>query len=164
MKPVFDFHPASREEFDKLWDFNVNTHPEDGRWRVWRAEYAALNALGIAETWVVTADGEPVGEGTILWKPGCSAVNDRLFIADGRTRANLDGLRMRKAYEGKGLMSRLVKHMEATAKERGYGVMTIGVDEKEKRNCLIYDHWGYRTLILKTWEDGEPVLYLSKEL
>lgn len=164
MKPVFDFHPASPEEFEALWAFNVDTHPRDGRWKVWRAEYAALNALGIAETWVVTCNGDPVGEGTILWKPACSAIGGRIELADGRKNANLDGLRMRKAFEGQGLMSCLVKAMEAKAKKNGFDVMTIGVDEKEKRNCAIYDHWGYRTLIYKTWEDGEPVLYLSKEL
>ena len=164
MNGCVSFHPASPSELEAVWAYNIAAHPGDRRWEAWREDYIALNRAGLGRTWVVTVGDEIAGEGTLLFDPSCGAVGGRLALADGRTRANLNALRMKKAYEGRGLMSGLTKAMEARAKARGFGVMTIGVEEKERRNRAIYRHWGYVTPLFEVVEDGERVLYYEKTL
>ena len=58
----------------------------------------------------------------------------------------------------------MMRLMEAEAVRRGYRRLSIGVEEKEKRNQAIYRHWGFDRLILTDVEDGETVLYFEKNI
>lgn len=155
---------ADPESLRRIWQKNIDCNPGDDRWVRWRDEYLRMNAEGCALTFIIFCDGEPVGEGTLLFSPECGAVDGRTILADGRTVVNLNALRIEKAFEGQGHVSRMVRQMEDEARRRGFSRITIGVDECETRNRAIYAHWGFDALILDEIEDGERVLYYSKQL
>ena len=133
---------ADRESLERIWQKSVDRHPGDARWVRWRDEYIKLNEDGWGTTFIIFADGEPVGEGTLLFDPRCSAIGGRTVLADGKVTCNLNALRIEKPHEGKGLVSAMVKSMEDHARSLGYTTITIGVDECEHRNRAIYTHWG----------------------
>lgn len=160
----FEYREADRAALDKIWQKNIDRNPGDERWVRWREEYIQMNSDGRLRSFIVYADGEPVGEGTLIFDPSCPAAAGRTILADGRTTTNLNALRIEKKHEGQGHISRLVKVMENYARSLGYTVITIGVEEAEARNRAIYDHWGYKELILTEVEDGEKVLYYRKPL
>lgn len=60
----------------------------------------------------VIHNGRPVGEGTLLFSPECSAIRGRTALADGCRTANINALRIRKKHKGKGYISALVRMME----------------------------------------------------
>lgn len=161
---MIDYRKATPEDLTRLWDKNIADNPEDARWVTWKKEYIEYNARGMAATFAVLADGDPVGEGTLLFSPACGAVDGREALADGRTVANVNALRIQKAYEGKGYISALVRLMERYAAEQGYTRLTIGVEARETRNIAIYLHLGYTEFVTAATEDGELVLYYAKEL
>ena len=108
--------------------------------------------------------GIPVGEGTLLFSPDCRAIRGRLELADGKTVTNINALRIREAYEGKGYISALVKYMEAYAAKQGYRRVTIGAEAVEARNLGIYLHWGYNQFVMSEGEGQELTLYYAKDL
>ncbi len=155
---------ATRTDLEALWARSIAENPGDARYLRWRDQFIRDNESGAAATFAVIADGEPVGEGTLLFSPGCRAIRGRTCLADGIATANINALRIRKEFEGQGHISRLVRLMESTARELGYTAITIGVEAGELRNRSIYAHWGYGNLILEENEDGEKVLYYAKTL
>lgn len=156
--------PATPTLLEQLWARTVARHPEDRRWRVWREEALYNNRTGRSQTFLILADGVPIGEGTLLFSPECSAIRGRLALADGKNVTNINALRIEKAWEGNGYISGLVRLMEETAREMGYQRISIGVEEKELRNQAIYRHWGYEDFLFREVEDGEVVLYYEKKL
>lgn len=161
---TYTHRPATPEDLERLWAYNIESHPGDDRWVRWKTEYIGYNCTGAGRTFAVLADGVPVGEGTLLFDPACSAIEGRQVLADGKTVANVNALRIQKAHEGAGHISALVRLMEQTARELGYTRLTIGVDACETRNRAIYEHWGYTRLLFSEMDDGELVLYYEKEL
>ena len=161
---MFDYRIATTEKLTEIWDYNIAKHPGDQRWVNWKAQYIRQHQSGMGTTFLVLFNDEPVGEGTVLFSPDCGAIGGNTALADGKTAANVNALRIRKEYEGQGHISRLVKMMEAHAASLGYSRMTIGVNASETRNLGIYLHWGYDTLV--SWEqDGDAlVLYYEKTL
>ena len=155
---------ATDTDLQVLWQYNVDSHPHDTRWVRWREQYIGYNRSGMARTFVVVADGIPVGEGTLLFDPACSAIEGRTVLTDGKTAVNLNALRIRKPWEGRGYISAMVREMEQYAREAGFSRITIGVDACETRNRAIYTHWGYTHLLFTEVEDGEEVLYYAKDL
>lgn len=161
---IYTHRIADRESLEKIWQKNIDRHPGDERWVRWRDEYIAINEKGLGVTFIVFADDDPVGEGTLLFDPGCKAISGKTALADGRSSVNLNALRIEKEHEGKGLVSAMVKSMENHARNLGYETITIGVDECEARNRAIYEHWGFTNFILEEIDDGELVLYYGKTL
>ena len=161
---TYEYRPATMEDLECIWEKNIRQHPEDKRWVHWREEYIGYNRTGEALTYVVVCDGEPVGEGTLLFVPACSAIAGRTVLADGAKVASVNALRIEKAHEGKGHISAMVRLMEAEAARRGFERLSIGVVEKEKRNQAIYRHWGYDHPILTEVEDGETVFFFEKRI
>ena len=160
----FECRPADPESLRVIWQRNIDRNAGDDRWLRWRDEYIAMNADGRLRTFIVFADGQPVGEGSLIFDPSCPAVAGRPMLCDGRTTVNLNALRIEKPYRRQGHVSRLVKMMEDYARSRGYTTITIGVDACETYNRAVYAHWNYTTPILTEYEDGEEVLYYSKLL
>ena len=155
---------ATMEDLERIWNQNIDDHPGDPRWVRWKEAFMDYNRTGAGATFVVICGGRPVGEGTLLFSPEVRAVRGRLTLADGKRTANINGLRIRKEYEGKGFISAMVREMERYAASCGYTALTIGVEAAETRNLGIYLHWGYDTLVEWEVEDGELVLYYRKEL
>ena len=154
---------ATPETLELIWDKNIRNNPEDPRWIRWKQEYIDYNRSGKAKNFLVLADGIPVGEGTLLFSQECKAVAGRPLLANKYT-ANLNALRIEKPYEGQGHISRLVKLMEAYAKNHGYNRITIGVEAQETRNLAIYLHWGYQEFVMSETEDDTLILYYAKTL
>lgn len=159
-----EYRLATAEDLEKLWNRNITEHPDDPRWKQWKTEYIANHLIGKSASFAVVIDGEPVGEGTLLFSGDCSAIGRRTALADGVTVANVNALRIRGEDEGQGHMSALVRLMERAAVERGYSRLTIGVEARETRNLAIYLHWGYTDFVMSAEEDGELVLYYAKRL
>ena len=159
-----EYRQATRSDLEALWARSILENPGDPRYIRWRDQFIRDNASGAAATFAVILDGEPVGEGTLLFSPECRAVRGRTCLADGKTTANINALRIREEFEGRGHISTLVKRMEDHARSIGYSTVTIGVEACEHRNRAIYSHWGYVNLILEEAEDGEQVLYYAKNL
>ena len=160
----YEYRQATMGDLERIWEKNILQHPEDKRWVRWKDEYIGYNRTGQALTYVVVCDGEPVGEGTLLFAPECSAIAGRTVLADGTAVASVNALRIEKAHEGKGHISAMVRLMEKEAARRGYQRLSIGVEKKEKRNQAIYRHWGYDRPILTEVEDGELVLFFDKDI
>ena len=164
MMEQYEYAPATPETLRQIWEKNIADHPGDDSWEAWRDVITAYNEKGLCQTFIVCYCGKPIGEGTLIFSPECKAISGRTALADGRKTANINALRINKAHEGKGHISRLVKLMEQAAKARGYDTLTIGVEARETRNLAIYLHWGYRRFVQSAWEDGALVLYYSKNI
>ena len=156
--------PASREGLERIWEKNIARSPDDPRWVRWRAETLGNFDAGRTAPFLVYRDDEPVGEGTLLFSPECSAIRGRTRLADGSRTANVNALRIERAYEGQGHISALMKMMEAHAASLGYSGLTIGVEAAESRNLAVYLHWGYTEFVMSEVEDGALVLYYRKKL
>ncbi len=155
---------ATKDDLARLWQKNIDNNPHDPRWAKWAKEYIGYNGTGQATTFAIVLDGDPVGEGTLLFSPECKAIDGRLALADGRAVGNVNALRIEKRWEGQGHVSRMVKILEDYARRRGLTALTIGVDAPETRNLAIYLHWGYDQFVMGCEEDGDLVLYYKKDL
>lgn len=158
------YRKATLEDLEALWTRNIADNPGDVRWERWKNEYIAYHVEGKSSTFAVVIDGIPVGEGTLLFSPECRAVAGSMELADGVSVANVNALRICKAYEGQGHISALMRLMESSAKAMGMTRLTIGVDARETRNLAIYLHWGFRDFVASAVEDDELVLYYAKEI
>ena len=136
-----EYRKATAEDLEIIWDYQIETNPGEEAWSRWKKQFIDDNISGAAATFVAVVDGIPVGEGTLLFSPDCRAIRGRLELADGKNVTNINALRIRKAYEGKGYISALVKVMEAYARDHGYTQITIGAEAVEARNLGIYLHW-----------------------
>lgn len=161
---MFEYRKATLDDLERIWNMNIADHSDDRRWIRWKNEYIGYNQSGMASTYVVICDGVPVGEGSLLFSPLCKAISGRTELADQTDVANINALRIRKAYEGCGHISALVRLIEQEALARGCTRLTIGVEAKETRNLAIYLHWGYDRFVMSDVEDGELILYFAKEL
>lgn len=160
----FTYRLATPQDLELIWNKNIAENLEDTRWVQWKEEYIHYNRTGMAQTYVVVCDEEPVGECTLIMSPKCNAVRGRLELADGKTVANINALRIAREYEGQGHISKLMAYVEEAAKAQNIQALTIGVEAKETRNLGIYLHWGYNNFIMSETKDEEPVLYYRKEI
>ena len=161
----FTYTIAPLPELKQIWQKNIDNNPDEPNWLRWRDEYIHYNTSGMATTFLVLADGEPVGEGTLIQSPECKAVVGRpVALADGKRIANVNDLRIEKTYEGQGHISRMMRELENHARSLGYTHLSIGVEAREARNLAIYLHWGYRTFLMSETEEDELILYYAKEL
>ena len=161
---MVEYRKATAEDLEVIWDYQIQQNPGDPNWIRWKKQFIDDNNSGAAATFVAVVDDVPVGEGTLLFSPDCRAIRGRLALADGKSVTNINALRIRKAYEGKGYISALVKTMERYAAEHGYRRVTIGVEAVDTRNLGIYLHWGYNQFLLSEGEDMELTLYYGKDL
>lgn len=161
---IYEYRQATMDDLEILWNKNIAVNPGDNRWVQWKAEYIGYNRDGKAITFAVICSGEPVGEGTLILSPDCKAVSGRPCLADGRQIANINALRIEKNHEGRGHISKIVRMMEAYAKNHGCTDLTIGVEAAETRNLAIYLHWGYTRFLMSENDGGALVLYYGKAI
>lgn len=155
---------ATRKDLEDLWSRSIAENPGEECWVRWKKQFIADNESGAAATFAVIVENEPVGEGTLLFSPDCRAIRGRLDLADGKTTVNINALRIRKEYEGRGHVSALVREMERYATSLGYTRITIGAEAAQSRNLAIYLHWGYDNFLMTEGEGRELVLYYGKDL
>ena len=164
MNSMVEYRIASRKDLEQIWEMNIADNAGDERWVGWKNQVIQDNQNGRAFTFVVTYDGSPIGEGTLILSPECGAINGRMHLADNKNIVNINALRIRKEHEGKGYISTLVQTIERYAAQNNYKCLTIGVEAKETRNLAIYLHWGYNIYVTSEIEDGELVLYYAKNI
>lgn len=161
---MISYRKATREDLETIWNKSIADNPGDERYLRWKNQFIRDNETGAAATFVVVIDGDPVGEGTLLFSPDCRAIRGRTQLADGMRCTNVNALRIRPEYEGLGHISKLMQAMMQYAKELGYGQITIGVEPCEARNLGIYLHWGFDQFLFSETEDDCLVLYYGKKL
>lgn len=158
------YKKANLEDLEQIWNKNIAENPDDDRYIRWKEQFISDNLRAEAATFVIVADGEPAGEGTLLLSPDCKAVRNRPCLCDGKKIANINALRIQKQWKGQGHISALVKHMEQYALQLGLEQLTIGVEAAETRNLGIYLHWGYNRFVMSEIEDDTLILYYAKTL
>ena len=161
---MIKYEKAREDTLERIWNMNIADNPEDDRWIRWKEQYIGYNREGMAITFLVLDEDAPIGEVTLILSPECKAVKGRPMLADGISIGNVNALRIRKEYEGKGYVSSLMRFLESYAKEIGIERLTIGVEASETRNLAIYLHWGYDKFVYSETDGGELVLYFSKKL
>jgi ribosomal protein S18 acetylase RimI-like enzyme len=97
-------------------------------------------------------------------------------LADGRTRAYIYGFRVRPAYRGVGVGSRLLQTAEADLARRGFRSICLNVARVNQDARRLYERFGYRVVAAESgvWsyldEQGhrcqvnEPAWRMEKEL
>jgi len=161
---MFVIEEAAPVTLAAIWDKNIAENPGEPDWVRWKEEYMAMNADGRAKTFLIFHDGQPVGEGTLLFHPSCGAVGGRTQLADGISLANVNALRIEKRFEGMGQVSAMMRAMEDYARRQGCTALTIGVEAAETRNLAIYLHWGYTDFVCWAEEEDTLVLYYRKTI
>lgn len=159
-----DYRKASLADLHQIWNRSIAEHPHDPRYLRWKEQFLADNRSGAAATFVIVQNETCIGEGTLLLSPACRAIRGRTSLCDGAGIANINALRIQKAFEGKGYVSTLMKTMETYAKSIGIRRLTIGVEAAETRNLGIYLHWGFQEFVMQEIEDEALVLYYAKNL
>ena len=158
------YRKATMEDLEKIWNKSILDNQGDDRYIRWKQQFIEDNRRNAAATFVIVAEEEPVGEGTLLLSPDCKALRGRTALCDGVTTANINALRIQSAFEGQGHISRLMRAMEVYARSIGITRLTIGVEAVESRNLAIYLHWGFTEFVMHEQEDGTLVLYYAKDL
>lgn len=161
---MFRYELATSESLNKLWDKNVHENQNKRQWKQWKKEYIDYNEKGLAKTFIIFYDNEPIGEGTLIFSPKCKATKGQTMLADNKTVANINALRISKEFEGQGHVSKLLDLMENYARSQGYNYLTIGVEAQETRTLSIYLHLGYNKLVKYSKENGNLVLYYKKDI
>lgn len=160
----FNYRAASIQDLERIWDSDIQAHGGDERWIAGKAACLVYNRNGLCRTFVVACDDGLIGQGSLYFSPESRTINGRTELADGARVAHVSALKIEKAFEGQGHISRLMRLMEAYACERGYETLTIGVDAKETRNLAVYLHWGYDRYINHMRDHGALVLYYAKKI
>ena len=158
------YRQATESDLEALWNRNIAENRNDKRWIEWKKEFMTNNRSGKAVTFLVLCNEDAVGEGTLLLSPTCSAIAGRKVLCDGKATANINALRIQKAYEGKGHISKLIREMEQFALRNHITKLTIGIEAKETRTLAIYLHLGFTEFLFAEVEDGELILYFGKQI
>jgi ribosomal protein S18 acetylase RimI-like enzyme len=86
------------------------------------------------------ASREIVGQVFIQWSS-----SDPRF-ADGRRRGYLYALRIKPAYRGRGLGTRMIRAAEEALRRRGMDTVSIGVEKDNPRARALYERNGFRII------------------
>ena len=164
---------ANLEEINKKWDYEIEKHPEDSRWKVWKKQFVESVKQGRRICYYGILDGNIISEATAIINKEDVDKNNQDLINE--TTAYLVAFRTIEEHQSKGYFSKLYKFMEEDLKNKGYKKLILGVEPCEEKNKQIYFKWGYTNLVKIDVEeypikDGETeperieVEYYSKEI
>ncbi len=157
---------ASKDLIIKKWDQEIENHNYANDWIMFKEE--SLNNLDTRIVYMGLIDEKIITEATaIISENDLNMQNKDNLVGNGKVY--LTAFRTKKEYENKGYFSKLYRFMENDLKERGFKILTLGVEPKEVRNMQIYFRWGYINYIKTDYEyypSGEKILvnYYEKEL
>lgn len=154
---------ASIEEMNKKWDYEISIATNKENWIIWKEQNIKNYKNGKIIPYYGILDTQIICEATAIISSDI-VQNSNKLVDD--TTAYLTAFRTNKEYEGKGYFSKLYKFME---ENKGYTVLTLGVEPEETRNKEIYKHYGFIEHIKNDKEiypDGTEidVEYYRKEL
>ena len=108
--------------------------------RVYADAYERVQT-GRSVMWVADLPG--VG---IIGQVFIQLVSERYELADGVTRAYLYSFRVKPAYQGMGLGSRMMETLEDDLRQRGYIYVTLNVARTNERAQDLYRRRGYKII------------------
>lgn len=158
---------ATLDEVKTREQFLIDTHEEDKmNWIKWGNERIKYFTEGKIVIYYGILKGEIICEATANLDKSVDA--DSHGLIDEHT-AYLSAFRTNKQYEGKGYFSKLYKFMENDLMNKGYTLLTLGVEPDEVRNNEIYQHYGFTEKIKSvpdTYPNGKVVQvdYYGKRL
>ena len=123
---------ASAEEMLALWGYS-GLEAASPTARFFCENISAGNAV----FWTIEGDGALIGELYVFLN-----LTDKDF-ADGTSTAYLCAFRVREAFRGQGLGSRLLETALADLKRRGFRRAAIGVSPEEPQNVRLYRRHGF---------------------
>ncbi len=95
----------------------------EGKAVLWVADLAGVGLLGQVFVQLVTSD--------------------RYELADGKTRAYVHSFRVRPAYRGAGLGTRLMNQVEEDLARRGFSLVCLNVGQENEGARRLYERLGY---------------------
>ena len=156
---------ATVEDMHKKWDYEINRHPGDNRWKIWKDIAIHNMQKGNRICFYGFYDGEIVAEATAIVSKLDSGLERPDLIKENG--AYLEAFRVNANHQGKGYFSVLYKFMENFLKEKGFTNLVVGVEPSEVRNIQIYFHYGFTEFLFwdksiyppeKEGEKGEEVM------
>ena len=148
---------ASPEEMKQKWDYEINQHPGEKNWIVWKDEAIKGFRAGRSVPYYGILDGTVICEATAMLSSGIQQGSKEVKEASS---AELCAFRTIKAYRGKGYFSKLMGFMLKDLKRKGLAKAVVGVEPEETLNKSIYYHWGFTELIhtgTETYPDGTVI-------
>lgn len=140
---------ADKDLIIKKWDCEIKKHNNSKLWIQFKKE--SLKNLDTRIVYMGLLNGEIITEATaIVSEYDFNMQNKDGLIGD--KKAYLTAFRTNKEYENKGYFSKLYKFMENDLKEKGYKILTLGVEPNEIRNMQIYFKWGFNEFIKTDYE------------
>ena len=157
---------ANIEEMNKKWDYEISVATKKENWIIWKEQNIKNYKNGKIIPYYGILNNQIICEATAVLTDDI-VQNSNKLVDD--TTAYLTAFRINKEYEGKGYFSKLYKFMEEDLKNKGYTVLTLGVEPEEIRNKEIYKHYGFVEHIKNSKEvypDGTEidVEYYGKKL
>jgi len=95
--------------------------------------------MGLALLWGAFLPGD-----RLIGQLFIQLLSDRLELADGSRRAYLYSFRIRPAYRGNGLGTRMLEVIEQDLIARGYEILTLNVAKDNTRAQALYRRLGFR--------------------
>ena len=136
---------ANLDEINEKWDYEIEKHPDDSRWKVWKEQFVTSVKRGNRICYYGILNGKIISEATaIINKDDVDKINQDLI---NETAAYLVAFRTIKEYQSQGYFSKLYNFMENDLKNKGYKKLIIGVEPCEEKNKKIYFKWGYTNLV-----------------
>ena len=131
---------ATIEEMNKKWDYEISVATKKGNWIIWKEQNIKNYKNGKIIPYYGIINDQIICEATAVLTSDI-VQNSNKLVDD--TTAYLTAFRTNKEYEWKGYFSILYKFMEEDLKNKGYTVLTLGVEPEEIRNKEIYKHYGF---------------------
>lgn len=135
---------ADLKEINTKWEYEIEKHPDDSRWKVWKEQFVESVKKGNRICYYGILNGKIISEATAIINSE-DLKNNKELIND--TTAYLVAFRTIEEYQSKGYFSILYNFMEQDLKFKGYTKLILGVEPCEEKNKKIYSKWGYTNLV-----------------
>ena len=150
----FEIRIATISEIQEKWNYEIENHPNDNRWMIWRDVAISNVKHGNRLCFYGFLNGEIIAEGTAIISQNDTGLENKEFVSS--VSAYLEAFRVNKGYRGKGYFSRLYRFMEKHLQKLGKKKLILGVEPSETRNLEIYKHLGFDKFVAEKVEKYPP--------
>lgn len=142
---------ASLDDMNTKWDYEIDNATDDKEnYIIWKKANIERFQKGYIIPYYGILNGKIISECTAVINS--SIVQNSEELIDDKT-AYLMAFRTIEEYQGKGYFSKLFKYMINDLKNRGYKIVTLGVEPEEKKNKEIYYKYGFKEHIKDAVEE-----------